>query len=197
MPLWGSLFASDWCSQNFRDLVSKIIKSVGLKICAKNCSLWFYSISVSHEKFCYFHFWPLWLSTEVETQSKQLKDPVTAQSRERKQMSALAGWCVREGSHSAQTQSISKTCQFPNMSWLNHFSPSLLQSCNLFIQHVYTEGLLCSRHCSSGWEYKTDNGMWTHVLVTLLAWASLCTTLLADWLRLPHLPSPSILHIGA
>ena len=80
VPLWGSLFASDWRSQNFRDLASKIIKSVGLKTCAKNWFLWFYSISVSLEKFCFFHFWPLWLSTEVETQSKQLKDPVTTQS---------------------------------------------------------------------------------------------------------------------
>ena len=53
--------------------------------------------------------------------------------------------------HAPQTQSVSRTFHFPNRSRLNHFSPSLLQSCNLPSQHIYTQGLLCS----SGWEGKT------------------------------------------
>ena len=79
--------------------------------------------SVSLEKFCYFHFWSLWLSTGVETQSKQLKTLVTARRsptaeevsiREHRQVQ-----CVREGAYPPQSvsprpnsakPSISQTC---------------------------------------------------------------------------------------
>lgn len=151
--------------------------------------------SVSLEKFCYFHFWPLWLSTRVETQSKQLKKLVTAwRSPTAEEVSIHEHWqvhCGREGAYSPvhvpQTQSVGRTFHFPNMSRLNHFSPSLLQSCNLPIQHIYTKGPLCSRHCLVAGRAR----------LTLLALSSLWTTLLTDWPRFPHLLSPSTLHTGA
>ena len=94
--------------------------------------------SVSLEKFCYFHFWPLWLSTGVETQSKQLKTLVTARRsptaeevsiREHRQVQ-----CVREGAHPPQSVS-----PRPNLS----AEPSISQTCldstispHLYYNHV-------------------------------------------------------------
>lgn len=121
--------------------------------------------------------------------------PTQSNSRGSKHTWALAG-AVWEGGrllspvHVPQTQSVSRTFHFPNMSRLNHFSPPLLQSCNLPIQHIYTKGPLCSRHCSVAGRAR----------LTLLALSSLWTTLLTDWPRFPHLlfpSSPSTLHTGA